>query len=447
MASLTKGRFAALLDEFQASRGVVLPQMAKVSRLAMDGHSFADYEDGSVGGQTGRRRQNRGVGGWLQLLSGGTIEVPLSRDFGIGGQTSTQIAARVAATVAGAADCAGFLVLGSLQINDRGGANLTLAESIASTQTYFDGLVAAGKPVFYTLSTPRDASTMPGIDAYGASQTANFLAYQDWERGALPARYGRKIAFADVFEQMVDPASNPRVSPIGGIAGGGRSPTIDGIHFSPSGAKPTAEKLLPLVQSALPTSLVVDPITAMLAGRTNLVANPTLAGTGGTSSGSGTLSGTIPSNVTCTRPSNHAVIAAAQQVTSTGTWFEIADTYSGVAISSGPEVVFPIGAIADGDTIQWGVEVEFDVPTGAVTEFFAGLRIGTSGTSFISGEGYKTSDVDFLPLSPYRGILFCEPVTIAGLGASTPNFLLRTSFGAANGSVKFRCRRPTLVKV
>lgn len=433
------------------SSGAAGPSLAP-ARLAIDGHSFADYEDGSTGGPPqGRRRSSRGIGGWLQLLTGGKISCLLSRDFGVNGQTSAQIAARVAATVSGSVDCGGFLVPGSLQINDRGSANLTLQQSIDATITYFDALVATNKPVFYSLTTPRDATLMTNSDANGVAQTTNFLNFLEWERTGLPARYGSKITTSDVFDQFVDPARSPRVSPIGGVTGGGRNPTTDGTHPSPSAAFTMANDLAPKVLAQTPASLLVDPITALLTGRTNLVANPALANTGtpGTTSGGGSVTGTVPTGDVVVSNSGHAATITIDKVTPTGTWLEISDTYTGSGGADSPEFRIAIGAIADGDIIQFAVEVEMDVPSGALIELMAGVRIGTSGTTYIAAEEYRTSSLDFMPLTAYSGILICEPVTISGLGASTPSFIVRIASGAAVSAGTFRIKknRVALVKL
>lgn len=433
---------------FIAKGGLVAPKLT-VARLATDGHSFADYEDGAIGGPPqGRRRANRGVGFWLQYLSGGKIMCPLSRNFGVSGQTSQQIAARVAATVSSAADCGGFLVF-SPQINDRGGANLTLQQSIDATVTYLDGLVATGKPTFYVATTPRDATLMTGTDANGIAQTQNFLDFLAWERAGLVARYGKKVTVSDRFEDFVDTTRSPRVSPIGGTAGGGRNPTMDGTHLSPSGSFTEASDLLPKIIAQAAAGALVDPFTAMLQGRTNLVVNPGLTNTGtpGTKSGSGTLTGTIPSGVTAVISSNHAATITIDKATGSGVWLELADTYSGTATSDAPELRFDIGAVADGDTVQFAIEVERDAVTGAMIEFAAGLRIGTSGTTMIAAEGYRSSSVDFIPLSATSGVLICEPVTISGLGAGTATLFVRMATGAAAAQGAFRVKKNRIALV
>ncbi len=261
--------------------------------IAFDGDSRIDQ------GVDTYRTNTMGIPYWLSFLSGGRFDVRNELNFGIGGQTSTQILARVDSTIAAcrAAGCTKLIALFSL--NDRGSisgsAGSTAALTIANLEAYQSAILSAGIDLIWVAELPCGnpdwQAANPTEPDYGlqASATLNHLAVRRWQL-AQPFKHPR-VAVADPFPQMVDTTT----AAINGRVGVMK----DAKHESALGAYLMAQALLPIIEQRLPplsrvTSHAADAYSSVNPGGTLLGNKTMLWGAGGTFTGGGSHTGTLP---------------------------------------------------------------------------------------------------------------------------------------------------------
>ena len=261
--------------------------------IAFDGDSRVDQ------GVDTYRTNTMGIPFWLSFLSGGRFDVRNELNFGIGGQTSTQILARVDNTIAmcHAAGCTKLVALFSL--NDRGSISgsegSSAAITIANLQAYQSAILRAGIDLIWVAEipcgNPEWQAANPGEPNYGLqpSATLNHLAVRRWQL-AQPFIHPR-VAVADPFPQLVDTAS--------GAINGKQGVLKDAKHESALGALIMAKALLPIIEQRLPplsrvTSHAADVYSTTNPGGTLLGNKTMMWGAGGTFSGGGSHTGTVP---------------------------------------------------------------------------------------------------------------------------------------------------------
>ena len=261
--------------------------------IAFDGDSRIDQ------GVDTYRTNTMGIPYWLSFLSGGRFDVRDELNFGIGGQTSTQILARVNSTIATckAFGCTKLIALFSL--NDRGSisgsAGSTAALTIANLEAYQSAILGAGIDLIWVAEipcgNPEWQVANPGEPDYGlqASATLNHLAVRRWQL-AQPFKHPR-VAVADPFPQMVDTTTTAINGRVGVMK--------DAKHESAFGAYLMAKALLPIIEQRLPplsrvTSHAADIYSVENPGG-SLLGNKTMFwGAGGTFIGGGSHAGTLP---------------------------------------------------------------------------------------------------------------------------------------------------------
>ena len=212
--------------------------------------------------------ENYGYASWLGQYSEGRIFFEPAFNFGVGGDTSAQWAARVGTVIASAAD----IVVCLISTNDR-----TSDFTLAQTQQNIEGVVMklkqAGKIVVFINETPRG-----GANALTAPRQLVHEQVRAWINSYLP-RLGVRVV--DVWDKMTDTASV----------------TVDGLHWNPVGARIVGEALAREIKDLFDSPVPLPRATSPYDSATNtfgqINSNALLTGTTGTKSGSANTTGDI----------------------------------------------------------------------------------------------------------------------------------------------------------
>lgn len=237
------------------------------NRIAFLGDSITaqGVDNGSISGTTAVRNMNRGMTYWVPFLTGQRFRSTQALNFGISGQTSGQIAARVGDVVAsGAGVC---VVLAGT--NDVGSNNYatTTANLTAIYQALADAniLIVALPILNRTLTTSADYGFINRINHWMAAQAQVFPNF----------RFVDPYLFGDPYSLTFGPKT--------GFTYDGLHPTAIGMRYIAKAVADYLNTLLPPLPRAVRDvndfSSVSNP-----AGYRNV--NPMLAGTAG-SKGSG----------------------------------------------------------------------------------------------------------------------------------------------------------------
>lgn len=163
---------------------------------------------------------------WAEILSGGRLISPAEFNFGVSGERSDQMLARVGRVVAARPDIC--VVFGG--VNDL--PTLTAAQTIRNLERIYDRLRDAG--IFVVAVPPIPAGVLAGQTLTDAQQ-----AHLAQVRHYIRARsIGGGFAVADAGPLLLDHASSKGL-PIGGAPAGSSIPTAmtyDGLHPSIRGA-------------------------------------------------------------------------------------------------------------------------------------------------------------------------------------------------------------------
>jgi lysophospholipase L1-like esterase len=217
--------------------------------------------------------ENYGYASWLGQYSGGRIFFEPAFNFGVGGNTSAQWAARVGDVIASAAD----IVICLISTNDR-----TSDFTLAQTQQNIEGVVMklkqAGKIVVFINETPRG-----GANALSAPRQLIHEQVRAWINSYLP-KLGVRVV--DVWDKMTDTAAV----------------TVDGLHWNPVGARIVGEAVAKEIQDLFTSPVPLPRITSAYDSATNpfgqINSNALLTGTTGTKSASANATGEVATGYT-----------------------------------------------------------------------------------------------------------------------------------------------------
>lgn len=248
----------------------------------------------SSGALPNKMTENYGYASWLGQYSEGRIMFDPAFNFGVGGNTSAQWAARVATVTASAAD----VVVCLISTNDRT-ADFTLAQTQQNIEYVVTKLKEAGKIVVFIAESPRG-----GANALSAPRQVIHDQVRAWIKSYLP-KLGVRVV--DVYDKLLDTAAV----------------TVDGLHWNPVGARIVGEAIAREVKdlftspAALPRS--VSPFVAATNPFGQLNTNALLTGTTGTKSGSANTVGDVATgyNVSGSSWTGMSVVAS-KEASSTG---------------------------------------------------------------------------------------------------------------------------------
>jgi lysophospholipase L1-like esterase len=216
--------------------------------------------------------ENYGYASWLGQYSEGRICFDPAFNFGVGGDTSAQWAARVATVTASAAD----VVICLISTNDRT-ADFTLAQTQQNIEHVVAKLKEAGKIVVFIAETPRG-----GANALTAPRQAIHDQVRAWMTSYLPSVGVRVV---DVYDKLLDTAAV----------------TVDGLHPNPVGARIIAEAVAKEIQDMFNTPVILPKYSSVYSATNpfgQLNTNALLTGTTGTKSGSANATGDVATGYT-----------------------------------------------------------------------------------------------------------------------------------------------------
>lgn len=332
---------------------------------------------------------------------------PSTDNYGVGGDTTTQMLARAPAVFAAMAarGIRYFLFLGGT--NDPPNS-IAPAVSIANLAAIFALARAFGLSALVCDEMPRgDATFNTAPNTLTATQVKQFSQIREYLRSLADAP---GIYLVNTYEAIGNPAStNCQALTVGDL--------YDGVHPSPKGAFLTGSKVSTVANRIFPENEAL--LTVNNSGgydaaenpRGSLVANPILAGSGGTTNtpSGGSLTGTAPASWTnlVTSGAGFTLAYGADTVSNGKSWCQV--TVGGTPTAASPSAdllrqVPTAGNMAVGDIVEGICEFEVAAGTANIRQIALVIFDSTNNKSYGDGLNLR-SDVISLPAVAYSGIL------------------------------------------
>lgn len=373
-----------------SGRGGGSSSVANVPTIAFYGDSIT----GAAGGNTGTTISRSAIGyaTWVPILSRQRVFWPVGNNFGVAGNTTAQMLARLGDVTAARPDVCAI----------HGGTNdlaLTYEESIANLAAMYDALLGAGCRVIAVPILPRGDVTTTLLN--------KILRVNQWIVGQREAR--RNFAVVDCSLVWTDPATGaPRPAY-----------TADNLHPNSLGAYFIGKEIAAVLSAWFPTPLILpanplDVYSATDNPAGNLLSNGGFTGTTGTLSNgfTGQLATGYSSNGVNT-PAGGAV-AFSKVTKSDGRIFQqlaFSGTYNSAAPAAqqitGPNL---ITNVSEGDVLEAMVEVEVDA--GAQNLAFIGSQLTIAGASGRNSFEMQGDSTFTLPGEAWSGILRLPRLTV-----------------------------------
>jgi len=344
---------------------------------------------------------------WLEFLTGGTVTIPGALNFGVAGETTTQILARTDTAVAAAVAAGAGAAFGFMSTNDRT-AGLSLATSKSNMAAIEAKFLNAGIPFIWIAETPRGDAAHTSLRLTG-TQLANHVEIHRWltER----AYYYQNVYTVDPWAFIADRASTTGDA----IA----NYLYDGLHIGSRGAFAIATQLKAIIDRIFTPISRSFTSAADIASASNpygsAMSNAQFAGTSGTAGSN--VTGTIPTSWTVGTPATGMSVVSSI----------IAGTGSAkvqLAITGTPSVAYskwdafkqavfaPTNGIAAGQTYRGFFPVEWDDPTG-LNHISPYLKDDTQTRRALYNNG-GASDPFLWPTGAQSGVIITDPFTMGG---------------------------------
>jgi lysophospholipase L1-like esterase len=404
---LTSADIAAAGGDLTA-RPLSFQRTAMVACLG-DSITANNWNENATGalGPTGLMR-NYGYAYWAQMLSDGRAWFPESENFGIRGETSQQILARVSSAVSSPAQ----IVVVFAGTNDRGGANRTAAETISNIGRIVTALLDVGKFVIVCVPPPRG---LAGVDVLTATQQKYAAQVYDYLRRTY-AFNDRRVRLVDPWLALVNQANaNAEVLP---------NTFLDGTHPGPVAAMAYGSGIAAILNHIVPSVPVLpthnnEEFDALYNPFGTLNTNPTMQGVGGTKSGTTpTPTGDVADSYSISG-TNAALTIVCAKVTNADNRTLQQITVGGTVTASGQAVEFyqniNVARFSPGDVIEAFAYVEVDGGTSGVYTARTEVRqIATATGTTRQSCGNKTDSavMSSLPVTAYKGVQRVGRMTI-----------------------------------
>lgn len=369
----------------------------------------------------GQRIHSWGLAHWLTVLTNGRAYCPPDLNFGVAGETSVQVAARVASVTASDAD----VVVLIASTND---TDTVASDSFNALAAAVRAIANSGKVVLWLTELPYNS-----VSSVSANRQAQLYRIR---QQILRFAY-RNVVAVDAWNLVIDPAAT--------TAQWLAAYTYDGLHFSPAGAHRIASAIAPYINALVGANYPVLGISGDVYDATynpsgNLVSTGSMKGSAGTKAGAGTITGTVPSNWNLTAAAAWAVTTSTIARTNAN-WFEMAIT--GTPTLGTDTVEFAqtvvIGNFAVGDIIEASCAIEVDAGGsnvyGPMLEMFANggtnvLSGGYGDTTAKTGPG-GTTPFGYAPTAAYSGIMRSPPFTVGTASSVKPRLVVKGDAGVA----------------
>ena len=196
------------LDLLLASRRITSGGLGRPAVGAVFGHSFAARAHVAATNSTYGREIHKGVSGiaaWLEALGGGRIVMPAALNFGVSGENTTQMRARLAAVVAtavaGGADFVTFFGLCNDVLSTAAQRAATIENITAIAKAFTD----AGILFCISGDAPAGGASDTTFRRTG-DQLKGFMALRRWCLEVLPSLMPGILAY-DIYDKVCLPGS------------------------------------------------------------------------------------------------------------------------------------------------------------------------------------------------------------------------------------------------
>ncbi|BBD99734.1 SGNH/GDSL hydrolase family protein [Sphingobium amiense] len=372
--------------------------------------------------------QCRGYAFWAQTLCDARVEFPQALNFGVSGETSTQILARVDQAAAASADA--VVVLAGT--NDFGAADLPYAATVANLTAIVAALRVRNKRVLLLTVPPRGHPSSHYFSGATDPKLLRLFAVNNWIKRV--ASQMRGVSVIDPWGEIADPAS---------LYGDFRSGMVnsgDVAHFI-SASSYQIGKLLAAEFSRLyaPIDWLPKSNSDLFDATSNPVgalnSNAMMLGTGGTLSGTTpTPTGQVADGWTLSGADAGLTLAASKQASGNTTWQRL--VLGGTPGAGSDRIVTVSQAIS---------QASGRIVAGDVLEGFARVSVGPSSglygialmiqQTYNPGSGNVTVQTNcgnsgqgadnFMPAEAWSGVLRLPPLTIPTGTLSSLQFRLR----------------------
>ena len=332
---------------------------------------------------------NSGAPHWIMALTGGRVTFPAALNFGITGQTSTQVAARAASDAATAkAGGASCVLIYFPQINDRT-SGVTLAQTEANIPLIQNAWLAQNIAVIWMTDSPQGDTTYTSNALTPGSTLADLMAANAFL--VKQARSLSNVYVADTFFSEADTSS--LANSVAGYATLGNK--YDGKHEGPQGMylKVKYGGVLGIFNQIYPARNVAA------GGASDVYSAENIYGAANTNPGMIGAVGTITAG-------NGSAVAGP-----TGWNFRYYPSTSGAVSATGQ-----MAPCADGYTC-WSVTESGAAGsgTGERTSTYQDINVGTNGVAV--GETIKLSC--HIEVTATSGIISVEPTVYTNGGSTT----------------------------
>lgn len=333
-------------------------------------------------------------------------------NFGLSGDSATQVAARTTPMVNSGADLA-IVLVGT----NTGATDALVATTIASIQDILDDLIGTGMHVILGTILPRETVTSPTGNQISLALMDRIQSINDWIR----VQGSADITVWDAWDDLVDPQYEDGVddeygSPLAGM-------TKDGVHLTPVGAYTAAQSLRSILQQMTDADLFDDTwFESDPADSANRITNGSFTGTSGYPQYG--VSGTVAANwvvrSTDTSPSYTSGVASLVANADTGGYSQkLVITCDGLGATDGYEQYYmaPLSniinepAMTDGNWVQlmfkFRVENNDDGILGSLT---GRLLNQTQGKNSWGMEWVNTFQAEPWPVTDFEGWIVTEPL-------------------------------------
>jgi lysophospholipase L1-like esterase len=352
--AIDAGARAMVAEALARSRAAPLSLSREVAQF---GDSRTDE-----GGSGTSVNESLGYQAYAELFAGGRVTLPPDLNFGVSGDTTAQMVARLPAVAASRASV--VVLLGGTNDGSLAG-NAAGAASIANFTTIYTSLVRQQRKTLVVINE------LPRGDG-GAPAPGYRLGLYHWVRDVLAGWPG--VIVVDPASAMSDPAS-AAWAPLPGYL-------RDGLHFGPRGAVVVGQAVAGALNGLFtPRPLLAvsaaDAFNATSQPRGNLVTNAMMTGSVAAST-YGAGSGNVPSGYLPV-VDNGAGLSVTWSIVAAGNYACTQATVSGTPTAANPGVklITPgfAASVASGDRISGAVAVQLDAGSSGVTAVSASTEV------------------------------------------------------------------------
>ena len=419
-----------MLTKVQAANLLTVPQIACLgdSNVFLNWGSNPSTGTAQINPPTQGILQCRGFAFWAQTLCDARVEFPQALNFGVSGETSTDILARVDQAASSAA--AAVVVMAGT--NDFGAADLPYATTIANLTAIITALRAKSKRVLLLTVPPRGHPTSHYFSGATDARLLRLFAVNTWMKRV--ASQMRGVTVIDPWGDIADPASLYGDF-LAGMVNAGDVAHITSASAYQIGKLLAAEfnRLYPPIDWLPKSNTDLFDATSNPVGALNT--NPMMLGTAGTLSGTTpTPTGQVADGWTLSGVDAGLTLAASKQIVGNDTRqrLVLGGTPGAGAdriITLGQAVSQSSGRIVAGDVLEGFARVSVAASTG-----FYGLALilqetynpGSGSVTVQTNCGNSGQGVDnLMPTEAWSGVLRLPPLVIPAGTLTSLQFRLR----------------------